>query len=211
MRSKLVIGITGGSGSGKTLFLTNLLESIPKGLITLFSLDNYYFPIEKQKKDENGVENFDRPESLDRKRFFQDLKKLINGETLRIQEYTFNHRDIKPQYITIPAAPVIIVEGIFTFYYQEIRELLDLKIFIDAPDYLMLKRRIIRDARDRGYDLNDVLYRFEHHVTPSFNKYILPTKDQANLIIPSSSEFDPALEVISSYIRQFSDSKSLVG
>ena len=70
MSSNLAIGITGGSGSGKTLFLTKLLESIPKSSITLFSLDNYYFPIEKQQKDENGVENFDRPESLDRERFF---------------------------------------------------------------------------------------------------------------------------------------------
>ena len=203
-KANLVIGITGGSGSGKTHFLKKLMEATPAGAVTLFSLDNYYFPIEQQEKDENGVQNFDRPESLDRARFHRDLKRLIAGETLEISEYTFNHRDLPVRHITIPAAPIVIVEGIFTFYYEEVYELLDLKIYIDTPDYLMLKRRIVRDARERGYDLDDVLYRFEHHVTPSYREYILPTKRKADLIIPNHDQFDAALAVISEYANRFS-------
>jgi uridine kinase len=204
MHQNTVIGITGGSGSGKTHFLKRLLDAIPKESMTLFSMDNYYKPIEQQLKDENGVENFDRPESLDREAFFRDLKRLKQGETVTVEEYNFNHRDKKPRVLTFKPTPVIIVEGIFTFYYEEISNLLDLKIYIDTPDYLMLKRRIIRDAKERGYDLNDVLYRFEHHVTPAYRKFIRPLKDEADIIVPNHRNFDKALNVISIYIRQIS-------
>jgi uridine kinase len=117
------------------------------------------------------------------------------------KQYNFNHRDVPSPVIEIQPAPIIIAEGIFTFYYQEIRSLLDLKVFIDTPDYLMLKRRIARDAHERGYDLDDVLYRFEYHVTPAFRKYIIPLKEEANLIIPNHGSFDSALDVISTYLN----------
>lgn len=204
MHENTVIGITGGSGSGKTHFLKKLLDAIPRESMTLFSMDNYYKPIEQQARDENGVENFDRPDSLDRHAFFRDLKCLKEGQTVTKEEYNFNHREKKPRLLTFEPTPVIIVEGIFTFYYEEISSLLDLKIYIDTPDYLMLKRRIIRDAKERGYDLNDVLYRFEHHVTPAYRKFIRPLKEEADLIIPNHRNFDNALEVISIYIRQIS-------
>jgi uridine kinase len=203
MKNRLVIGITGGSGSGKTHFLKKLLESFPEETMTLFSMDNYYKPIEKQTLDENGIENFDIPEALDRERIYRDLLRLKEGETLVIDEYNFNHFDKVPDKITIKPSPIIIVEGIFTFYYQEICKLLDLKVFIDTPDYLMLKRRITRDAQERGYDLDDVLYRFEYHVTPAYRKYIKPLKYEADLIVPNHTNFDSALKVISSYMREY--------
>ncbi len=165
-------------------------------------MDNYYKPIEKQVKDENGIENFDLPESLDRERFHCDLKKLIEGETLEIKEYTFNHSDIMPRNLTIKSAPILVVEGLFTFYFEEINDLLNLRIYVDTPDYLMLKRRILRDANERGYDLNDVLYRYEEHVTPTFKKFVLPTKDDADLIIPNHQNFNTALEVIVGYVQR---------
>jgi uridine kinase len=203
VKDRLVIGITGGSGSGKTHFLNKLMDSVHSEAITLFSMDNYYRPIDEQEKDENGIENFDKPESIDRKKFYDDLQKLKAGESIRIKEYHYNYLDKEANYIHIPTAPVIIVEGIFTFYYEEIRDCIDLKLYIDTPDYLMLKRRILRDAEERGYDLNDVLYRFEHHVTPAFQKYILPSRQEADLIIPNHHNFDRALEVVQAYIHQF--------
>jgi uridine kinase len=203
MGSPLIVGITGGSGSGKTHFLIKLMKSLPEKSVTLFSMDNYYLPIERQEKDENGIENFDRPDSLDREKFHDDLVSLKKGEDIKIQEYTFNYLEKKPKIIHIKSAPIIIVEGIFTFYYEEISRLLDLKIYIDTPDYLMLKRRIIRDAEERGYDINDVMYRYEHHVTPAFKKYILPTKDEADIIIPNHDNFERALAVISGYLKQY--------
>ena len=202
MSKPLIIGITGGSGSGKTLFLKQLMEKFEEGEISLLSLDNYYKPRTEQPIDERGVENFDLPESLDREKFSNDLKKLKKGEDIVIQEYTFNNDERKPQTIHIKATPIIVVEGIFTFYYEEILDLLDLKIYIEAPDYLMLTRRITRDAEERGYDLSDVLYRFQHHVTPAFKKYIEPLKHEADVLIPNHNGFSVALEVIVSYLRQ---------
>jgi uridine kinase len=203
MSKRLIIGITGGSGSGKTLFLKQLMEKIGEERVTLLSMDNYYLPKQQQQKDENDVENFDLPQSIDRSVFYSDLVKLKNGETIKLKEYTFNFRDIESKILTLKSLPVIIVEGIFTFYFSEILGLMDLKLFIDTPDYLMLKRRITRDANERGYDINDVLYRFEHHVMPSFTNYILPLKDQADLIIPNHANFDNALNVIYSYVDQY--------
>ena len=202
MSARLLIGITGGSGSGKTHFLKKLMETLPEEDMSLFSMDNYYFPIHLQEKDENGVENFDRPESIDRARFFEDLKKLKSGQSLTIREYNFNYLSKERQQIHIPAAPIIIVEGLFTFYFDEIADLIDLKLYIDTPDYLMLKRRILRDAEERGYDLSDVLYRYEHHVTPAFHQYIAPYRHTADLVIPNHKNFDTAVDVITAYIRR---------
>lgn len=203
MPKRLIIGITGGSGSGKTLFLKQLMEKIGEERVTLLSMDNYYLPKQQQQKDENDIENFDLPNSIDRTLFFNDLVKLKKGETIQVKEYNFNFRDLESRILTLKSLPVIIVEGIFTFYFSEILGLMDLKLFIDTPDYLMLKRRITRDANERGYDINDVLYRFEHHVMPSYTNYILPLKDQADLIIPNHANFDKALDVIYSFVDQY--------
>lgn len=201
MTSPLIIGISGGSGSGKTLFLKALMESFKEHEASLLSLDNYYRPRKEQPKDKKGVENFDLPESLDRERFYHDLQLLKSGERIRLKEYTFNNDNKKPAMIEIESTPIIVVEGIFTFYFQEIRKLLDLKLYIEAPDYLMLTRRITRDAEERGYDLSDVLYRFQHHVTPSYKKYIEPHKHDADIIIPNHKGFDVALNVVLAYLK----------
>ena len=103
--------------------------------------------------------------------------------------------------LTFHPAPVIVVEGIFVLYYPELSDLLDLKIFIDAKDHIKLKRRIIRDKVERGYDLDDVLYRYEMHVMPTYEKYIKPFKNDADLIIPNNLNFDKGLEVIRTYLK----------
>ena len=195
-----IIGITGGSGCGKTLFIKRIMEDFRSEEVCLVSQDNYYRPRNEQPIDENGVQNFDRPESIDIPKFVHDLKKIIDGEIIRIKEYTFNNPELDTEFIEFQPAPVIILEGIFIFYVKEISELIDLKIFIDAPEHLMLKRRIIRDQKERGYDLEDVLYRYEHHVMPACNKYILPYKSTSDLIINNYKNFDNGINVIKSHI-----------
>ncbi len=195
-----IIGITGGSGCGKTLFIKRIMKDFSNEEVCLVSQDNYYRPRNEQPIDENGMQNFDRPESIDIIKFTHDLKKIIDGEVIRIKEYTFNNPELDPEIIEFQPAPVIILEGIFIFYVKEISKWIDLKVFVDAPEHIMLKRRIIRDQKERGYDLEDVLYRYEHHVMPAYNKYILPYKSKSDIIINNHENFDAGISVIISHI-----------
>lgn len=201
MTNPLIIGITGGSGSGKTHFLKKLLKNFNENEVCLITQDNYYKKKELQPLDKNGVENFDLPESINGEGLFQDIISLKNGKEVRFTEYTFNNPNTNPKKIIIKPAPVIIVEGILVFYWKRIRSIFDLSVFIDAKDHIKVKRRIIRDAKERGYDLEDVLYRYEYHVTPVYEKYILPLKAEMDLIIPNNKNFQKGLEVLTAYIR----------
>lgn len=201
MKKPFVVGITGGSGSGKTLFLHRLMGNFSKEEICLISQDNYYKNITEQQKDFMGVENFDLPDSFKREEFHRDLLKLIHGEEVVIKEYTFNNSEKEPEEIHLRPAPIIVVEGLFTMYFHEIQDLLDLKLFVEAPDFLMMKRRILRDGQERGYDLDDVLHRYEHHVMPTYRKYILPGRYESDFIIPNESNFDRALEVVTAHLK----------
>jgi len=210
MNKPFTVGITGGSGSGKTLFLEKLIHSFKDEEVCLISQDNYYKSIDLQEKDENGIENFDIPQSFDFVSFEEDLKKLQSGEKVSRPEYTFNNEAQKPKIMTFKPASVLVVEGIFVFYHPSFAKLLDLKIFIDAKEHLMLKRRILRDKVERGYDLDDVLYRYENHVMPAYDKYIGPYKTEADLVIPNNKNFDRALEVIHTYLASKAASASKI-
>lgn len=200
MNKPYLVGITGGSASGKTLFLDKLLSFLDPTQICLISQDNYYKARHLQPIDDMGIQNFDTPDSIDFKQYADDIRKIQNGETVIRQEYTFNNPNKTPKMLTFEPAPVVLVEGIFVLYYPELADLLDLKIFIDAKDYIKVTRRIMRDKIERGYDLDDVLYRYEKHVMPTYEKYIEPFKHDADLIIPNNKGFDKALEVIKSFL-----------
>lgn len=196
-----IIGISGGSASGKTLFLKNLVQSFAKGNLCLVSQDDYYKPREEQPLDENNIPNFDTPLSIDSDQLIKDIKALHAGETVQKAEYTFNNPSLKPKVLTYRPSPIIIVEGLFVFYFPELARLLDLKIFLDAKEYVKLTRRIKRDQEERGYPLEDVLYRYERHVAPTYEKYIKPFKNDADFIVPNNLHFNKALEVIVTYLN----------
>lgn len=195
------IGITGGSGSGKTFFLKSLAERFTDKEICIISQDNYYHPREQQKKDERGVINFDLPGAIDHELFLRDILQLKKGEVLSKTEYTFNNPNASPKILTFKPAPVLVIEGLFVQYFPAIDKELDLKIFIEAKDYVKLSRRIRRDNEERGYDLDDVLYRYHHHVMPVYESLIEPLKHQADLVIPNNSHFLRALEILMLAIR----------
>lgn len=201
MTKPFIIGITGGSASGKTHFLDKLLHSFEPGQVCLISQDNYYKPRHQQPMDDRGIHNFDTPNSIDFEQYADDIRKIQEGQTINRQEYTFNNPNKKPKMLTFSPAPVVVVEGIFVLYYPELANLLDLKVYIDAKDHIKLKRRIVRDKVERGYDLDDVLYRYEQHVMPTYEKYIAPFKHDADIIVPNNSDFEKALEVIKTFLR----------
>lgn len=201
MTKPFTIGITGGSGSGKTFFLKNLESRFTSNELCLISQDHYYHPREMQQHDERGIKNFDLPESIDHKQFQRDIQTLKRGEILKKKEYTFNNPNVTPKILEFKPAPVIIVEGLFVQYFPDIEHELDLKIFIEAKDHVKLSRRIKRDNEERGYDLEDVLYRYENHVMPVYETLIKPLKHRADIVIPNNSNFNRALDFLTLAIK----------
>ena len=196
MPAPYTIGITGGSGSGKTFFIKALSGHFQAEEVCLISQDHYYKPRDTQQKDEKGVTNFDLPDAIERAQFHEDILKLKRGESILKKEYAFNTPNVKLETLEFRPAPILIVEGLFVQYFQEIEQELDLKIFIEAKDYLKLSRRIRRDNEERGYDLDDVLYRYHHHVMPIYESLIEPLKHRADFIVPNNQNFERALDVL---------------
>ncbi|UXX80872.1 uridine kinase [Reichenbachiella carrageenanivorans] len=202
MTTPYIVGITGGSASGKTLLLNELRKPFKDDELCVLSQDNYYRPMQEQLVDDHGVENFDIPSSIDHEAFARDIARLKRGETVELYEYTFNKANQEPKVLVHKPAPIIVIEGIFVFYYQEVVDQLDLKVFVDAREYLMIKRRILRDAKERGYDLDDVLYRFENHIMPAYKKYIKPFKHDSDIIIPNNNDsFKNGLGVLTGFLK----------
>jgi len=201
MKRAYTIGITGGSGSGKTFFLRGLSSQFTSDEICLLSQDNYYKPIQEQLRDENGIENFDLPEAIDRQAFHDDVAKLRAGTNVNRKEYTFNNSGAIPGVLHFRPAPLLIVEGLFVQYFEEIEMELDLKIFIEAKPHVKIARRIKRDQVERGYDINDVLYRYEFHVMPVYESLIEPLKHSADIIIPNNSNSSRALSVVVEFLK----------
>lgn len=206
MTKPYIIGICGGSGSGKTLFISKLKQQFSSEQLCVISQDEYYREKKHQWVDEKGVENFDLPSAIDEEKFLKDLQKLIQGEPVQKLEYTFNNPAITPRMLTFHPAPVIVVEGIFIFHYEEIYKLLDFAVFIHTKKDLKLNRRIKRDAEERGYDLNHVLYTQKNHVQPSYQKYIKPFRHEADIVIPNNERgFEKGLEIITLLVRNKSE------
>ena len=199
-KQQYVVGIAGGSASGKTSFLNRLKENLPIGSVSIISQDNYYKPKAEQEKDENGEVNFDLPTSINKDAFFNDITSLLNGKTISFKEYTFNHDGQEPKTVVIEPAPIMVVEGLFVFHYPEIRQLLDLRVYLDVREELKLERRIKRDRDERGYPESVVRYQWENHVMPSYKKFLKPYRDDSNLIITNNLTFDKGLAVLTDHL-----------
>ncbi len=196
-----LIGICGGSGSGKTSFIRRLRQSFSEEQVCILSQDDYYLPRDEQYRDENGERNFDLPKSFDKKKFRHDIERLLNGETVMLQEYVFNNPDAKPKMLEFKSAPIIIIEGLFVFHYKKIARKLDLKVFLNAKENLKVIRRILRDQVERGYPLDDVLYKYQHHVLPSYERFIQPYKEEADIVVNNNQDFERGLAVVEGFLR----------
>ncbi len=198
-----IIGITGGSGSGKTSFISNLKNNFKPHQVCFISQDDYYKPRQYQATDSAGVSNFDLPQSIFNEDLHTDLCKLKEGKAIQREEYTFNNHSLKPKILHFNPAPIIIVEGLFILYFDEIRKMLDLSLFIQAKDNLKIIRRIRRDQSERNYPIDDVLYRYENHVMPAYEKYIKPFEEEVDIIINNNKHFDQALQVVKGFITNY--------
>lgn len=197
-----VVGITGGSASGKTFLMNKLIEELQQEEICRISQDDYYRPIREIPKDSNGIENFDLPETIDHARFAAHIAALKRGEPVEQKEYTFNNPGAVPKLVKLFPRPVIVVEGLFIYYYPDVARQIDLKIFVDAKEHVKMKRRIKRDNDERGYDLADVLYRWEYHIAPTYETFIKPLRSAADIVVNNNTNFNVALDVILTYLRE---------
>jgi uridine kinase len=200
MNRPYIIGITGGSGSGKTSFLHRLKSFFKEEQICVLSSDNYYRPSEQQEVDAEGIANYDLPGSLYKEDFIRDVNRLIAGEAVSRLEYTYNNPNVTPKTLTFHPAPIIVLEGIFVFHFEEISNIIDLKVFLYTTESTALSRRIRRDKIERNYPLEDVLYRYEKHVLPTYRKYIEPIREQADIIVNNNQNFDKGLEVLRGFL-----------
>lgn len=198
----MVFGITGCSASGKSFIVEYLKERIPSSEVSFIFQDNYYKKREDQSKDKNGNYNFDLPSSFLNSELVEDIISLKNGNKVSRKEYNFNNPNIKQENIVVFPRSIIILEGLFILSDPNIKELIDHKIFIDSKTEIMLDRRIRRDSKMRGYDRIDVEYKFENHVIPSFMKYILPEKNNADFIVENNGNGNRAAELVYGYVSK---------
>jgi uridine kinase len=187
-KAPFIIGIAGGSGSGKTFFLKCFLEHFTNEEISLVSQDDYYFPVaHNMTPEENKLYNFDLPDTIDYNHFKEDISKLLNNETIYKKEYTFNNLNAVPKLLEIKPAPILIVEGLFILHFREIAELLDMKIYIEADEEVALVRRLKRDLVERGYSHDDAMYKWINHVVPAYKEFLLPYKDECDRVITNNT------------------------
>jgi uridine kinase len=203
MNKPYVIGIAGGSGSGKTFFLKCFLEHFTDDEVCLVSQDDYYIPVaHNMTKEENKLYNFDLPSTIDHAHFEDDIAKLINNQTVTKLEYTFNNSNAIPKMMEIKPAPILIVEGLFILHFKKIASQLDMTIFIEADEEVALQRRLKRDLLERGYSHDDVKYKWTNHVVPAYNEYLLPYREGCDKLIINNTQLADDIIRITDEISQ---------
>jgi uridine kinase len=209
-RGAYLVGVAGGSGSGKTTLVRALRERLPSGSVCLVSQDDYYRTIEHQQVDDNGRVNFDLPGGIDLDLLADDLRSLSQGEAVYRKEYTFNQPGSVPKWMEVKPAPIILVEGLFVLHHQAVRDLFDLKVFVEASEQVQLDRRLARDAAERGYGPDDVRYQWDNHVMPAYRDYLLPYRSLCDLHVINEQRFDKALSVLHDHLMQRAGIRELV-
>jgi uridine kinase len=187
MNKPYIVGIAGGSGSGKTFFLKRFLDHFTADEVCLVSQDDYYIPVaHNMTAEENKLYNFDLPATVDHEHFEDDINKLLNRQTIFKKEYTFNNPNAVPKTLEIKSAPILIVEGLFILHFRGIANLMDMKIFVEADEDIALQRRLKRDLIERGYSNDDALYKWINHVVPAYKEFLLPYKNECDLVITNN-------------------------
>ena len=197
----LVIGIAGGTGSGKTTLMENLIRTF-SGSVTLLSHDNYYRRHDELTYEERCKLNYDEPAALETDLMARHLDALRRGEAVDCPAYDFTVHNRSDKTIRIHPEKVIIVEGILIFENKALRDLMDVKIFVDTDADVRLCRRIKRDVRDRGRSLESVLAQYQNTVKPMHEQYVEPSKKYADIIVPEGGKNLVALDMIMGRIRR---------
>ena len=192
----LVIGIAGGTGSGKTTVANEILTRVGKEIVSYIPHDAYYRDLSDLPPNEKAPINYDHPNSLDTELMISHVEKLKQGLSVELPIYDFTIHSRTSKTITIPPNPVILVEGILIFSDPVLRELFDVKIFVDTDADIRLTRRIRRDITERGRTIESVLNQYEKTVRPMHLEFVEPSKRYADIIIPEGGHNQVALDMV---------------
>ena len=205
----LVIGIAGGTGSGKTTLVSNIMTQF-EGMVTVLSHDNYYKRHDELTFEERSGLNYDEPDAIETSLMVEHLTALRAGQPIDFPVYDFTRHNRSDESIHLEPKPVIIVEGILIFENEPLRDLMDIRLFVDTDADVRLCRRIKRDVEKRGRTLESVLTQYQTTVKPMHEKYVEPSKKYANLVIPEGGKNMVALEMILGRIQKHLDGTKAV-
>lgn len=197
----LIIAIAGGSASGKSTVVEEIVASLKSVEITVICHDDYYKDQSHMTMEERVKTNYDHPSSLDNELFVSHLKTLIKGESIKKPQYDFVNHTRKRKTVEVKPTKIIIIEGILVLEEKQIRDLSDVKIFVKCDEDVRFIRRLKRDIEERGRTLDAVVNQYLATVKPMFNKYVNPSSRYADLIIPNDKKHDVAVDFLVAKIK----------
>jgi len=198
----MIIGISGGTGSGKTTVANRILESAPASEVVFIQQDSYYRNLTDLPLDYRGVANFDHPDALDNELLINHLRRLKSGEPIELPLYDFKTNSRLNETRTVEPKPIVIVEGILIFAEPRLLEQMDIKVFVDTPDDIRVSRRLRRDLAERGRTLDSVIEQYIGTVRPMHMQFVEPSKRHADVIIPEGGHNLVSIDLLSGKIRE---------
>lgn len=205
----VVIGIAGGSGSGKTTVMRRVVDAFGPGQIALVDHDAYYRELSHLGPEERARYNFDHPDALETDLMVRHLDALLAGDTIDKPTYDFGTHSRRDEVETVPPRPVIVVEGILVLAEPQLRERMDIKLYVDAAPDVRLMRRIRRDLDERGRALDDVLAQYTHQVRPMHREFVEPSKRYADVIIPRGGRNEVAIGMVLARVGSLLDAEQV--
>ena len=210
MEQVMVIGIAGGTGSGKTTITRKLCENFGPD-VSVINHDNYYKAHHDMPYEERAKLNYDHPNAFDTDMLIEALRELRKGHSVTCPVYDYTVHDRSENTVTIKPARVIIVEGILIFENRELCQQMDIKIFVDADADVRILRRIVRDVRDRGRSLDSIINQYLATVKPMHEQFVEPSKRNADIIVPQGGHNRVALEMVMERVRAHLEGKHANG
>ncbi len=198
----ILIGIAGGSGSGKTLVSNRIVEEYGPKSVAVIVLDSYYKDLSHLDLDARRLVNFDHPDAFDVELLMTHLEALQQGQSVEVPIYDYVNHNRKSETIRLNAPLIVVLEGILPFCFKRVRDILDIKLFVDTPDDIRLLRRIRRDMVQRGRTLEEILDQYEKDVRPMHLSFVEPSKREADLIIPRGGKNHIAINIIRAMIEK---------
>lgn len=206
-KKPLVIGIAGGSGSGKTTVAQEISKRLPEDRVLILTEDSYYKDNSALTMEERKEVNYDHPNAYDTPLLVEQLKDLLNYKPVEMPTYNFNILSRAKDTIHTEPADIIILEGILVLASEELRKFMDIKLFVDADDDIRFIRRLKRDTQERGRSIDWIIDQYLATVKPSYNQFIEPSKKYADIIIPQGGENNVAIDMVSSKLLSIINEK----